>query len=181
MADNLAERTAEIVAAYVEANKIKATDLPKIITTVHDALSGLGQPAEDEPETVAKLTAAQVRKSITPDKLISFIDGKGYRLLKRHLSAHGLTPAAYRERFGLPKDYPIVAPSYSAARSELAKSTGLGTKRWKADATKPPAGASVTAGKAPPATKVAAKPAKAVKARPAKATDSTADEVLKTI
>src|ERR1039458_308631 len=100
MTDNLAEMTAEIVAAYVENNTVAAADLPKVIATVHAALSHLGQPAEDQPDTMTKLTAAQIRKSITPDKLISFIDGKGYSLLKRHLSTHGLTPATYREQFG---------------------------------------------------------------------------------
>lgn len=81
-------------------------------------------PAE---EVVEKPTPAQIRKSITPDALISFIDGKQYKMLKRHLRAHGLDPHAYRERYGLPADYPTTAPSYSEQRSALAKGLGLGS------------------------------------------------------
>jgi len=128
MADNLKELTASIVASYVETNKIAAADLPAIIKSTYAALSGVGQQAGDEPEAVTKPTAAQIRKSITPDKLISFIDNRPHTLLKRHLTRHGLTAAAYRDRFGLPANYPIVAPNYAARRSELARSTGLGRK-----------------------------------------------------
>ena len=126
MADNLKELTASIVASYVETNKIAAADLPSIIKSTYAALNGASQPGVAETETVAKPTAAQIRKSITPDKLISFIDNRPYTLLKRHLTTHGLTPAAYRDRFGLPANYPIVASNYAARRSELARSTGLG-------------------------------------------------------
>ena len=128
MADNLTELTASIVASYVETNKIAAADLPAIIKSTYAALSDAIQPAAPETEAVAKPTAAQIRKSITPDKLISFIDNRPYSLLKRHLTTHGLTPAAYRDRFGLPDNYPIVSASYAARRSELARSTGLGRK-----------------------------------------------------
>jgi predicted transcriptional regulator len=128
MADNLKELTASIVASYVETNKIAAADLPSIIKSTYAALSGVGQQTGDEPEAVTKPTAAQIRKSITPDKLISFIDNRPYTLLKRHLTTHGLTPAAYRDRFGLPANYPIVAANYAARRSELARSMGLGRK-----------------------------------------------------
>src|ERR1019366_4700141 len=120
--------TASIVASYVETNKIAAPDPPALIQSTHAALSGASQPAAPETEAVTKATAAQIRKSITPDKLISFIDSRPYSLLKRHLTTHGLTPAAYRERFGLPANYPIVAANYAARRSELARSTGLGRK-----------------------------------------------------
>src|ERR1700679_784630 len=96
MADNLIELTADIVSAYVANNSVAAADLPALISSTFAALSGVGEPVVVEPEAVAKPTAAQIRKSITPDKLISFVDGKGYSLLKRHLSTHGLTPAAYR-------------------------------------------------------------------------------------
>jgi len=81
-----------------------------------------------EVDVVAKPTAAQIRKSITPDALISFIDGKPYRMLKRHLNTHGLTAKSYQERYGLPTNYPMTAPSYSAARSALATKMGLGRK-----------------------------------------------------
>jgi predicted transcriptional regulator len=87
-------------------------------------LNGVAEPSA--PESSEKQSSAKVRASIKPDGLISFIDGKRYAILKRHLATHGLTPAEYRERFGLPGDYPMVAPSYAAKRSELAKSMGLG-------------------------------------------------------
>ena len=159
LAGNLKELTASIVASYVEANKIAPADLPALVKSTYAALSGVGQPTVVETETVAKPTAAQIRKSITPDKLVSFIDNRPYSLLKRHLTTHGLTPAAYRERFGLPDNYPIVAATYAARRSELARSSGLGRK-----AAPEAVGTPVEAAKAPVAAKVAAKPAKAPRA-----------------
>jgi predicted transcriptional regulator len=119
--------TASVVAAFVENNRISIHDLPSLISGVHQALNGIAEPAA--PETAEKPTPAKVRASIKPDGLVSFIDGKRYAVLKRHLTTHGLTPAEYRERFGLPDDYPMVAPSYAAKRSELAKSMGLGRRR----------------------------------------------------
>jgi predicted transcriptional regulator len=104
---------------------------------VHAALGNLGQPAAlSEPE-VERPTAAQIRKSITRDALISFIDGKAYKPLKRHLTKHGLTPQAYCARYGLPNDYPMGAPRYAAQRYELAKAIGLGRFAMKAAAEKP--------------------------------------------
>lgn len=120
--------TAEVVAAYVANNPISPSELPKLLTAVHTALIGLesGSSAPpDEPE-VEKATPAQIRKSITPDALISFIDGKPYKTLKRHLGTHGLDPHAYRQRYGLPNDYPMVASGYAKQRSDLAKAIGLG-------------------------------------------------------
>ncbi|AWN43276.1 MucR family transcriptional regulator [Methylobacterium durans] len=121
------EMTAEVVSAYIARNHVTASDIPALIASVHGALnnlaSGAPQPAEEEVE---KPTPAQVRKSITPDALVSFIDGKPYKTLKRHLSTHGLDPYSYRQRYGLPNDYPMVAAAYAAQRSELAKSIGLG-------------------------------------------------------
>jgi predicted transcriptional regulator len=93
-----------------------------------------GAPAAAVTETADKPTPAQIRKSVTPDALISFIDGKPYKTLKRHLSRNGLTIEQYRERFGLPRDYPSTAASYSAQRSELARSLGLGQQRRKSAA-----------------------------------------------
>jgi predicted transcriptional regulator len=159
MADNLTELTADIVSAYVAHNSVAAADLPALIKSTFAALTGVGEPAVVKPEAAPKPTATQIRKSITPDKLISFIDGKGYSLLKRHISTHGLTPAAYREQFGLPSQYPIVAPAYAARRSELALKAGLGRK-----AAPEPVGAPVEAVTAPVAGKVAAKPATAPRA-----------------
>ena len=128
MTYNLKELTTAIVASYVESNKIAAADLPSMIQSTYAALSEADQPASAQADVVAKPTAAQIRKSITPDALISFIDGKSYRMLKRHLTTHGLTAKGYQERYGLPTNYPMTAPTYSAARSALATKMGLGRK-----------------------------------------------------
>ena len=123
--------TADIVSAYVSNNSVPMPELPTLLARVHEALTGLGQastPSEPEPK---KITPGQVRKSITPDALISFIDGKPYKTLKRHLTGHGLTIETYRERFGLPRDYPTTAANYSAMRAEFARTAGLGHKRRK--------------------------------------------------
>jgi predicted transcriptional regulator len=125
METKLIELTTGIVASFVEKNNLAANDLPGLIKSVHSALSTLGQP-ETPVEEIARPTPAQIRKSVTPDHLVSFIDGRRYKTLKRHLTTHGLTLEQYKEKFGLPKDYPSTAPSYSAQRSELAKKLGLG-------------------------------------------------------
>ncbi|AWN43254.1 MucR family transcriptional regulator [Methylobacterium durans] len=124
--DQFIELSAQVVSAYVARNHVAASDIPALIHAVYGSLSGLAEPVAPPVETVEKPTPAQVRKSITPDALISFIDGKPYKTLKRHLSTHGLDPYSYRQRYGLPNDYPMVAASYAAQRSELAKSIGLG-------------------------------------------------------
>lgn len=121
----LSALTSDIVSAYVSKNSVPMADLPGLITSVHASLAGLGQAAA-EPVEDSKVSAAQIRKSITPDHLVSFVDGKPYKSLKRHLTTRGYTPESYRKTFGLPVDYPMVAASYAAARSELAKSLGLG-------------------------------------------------------
>src|SRR4051794_29821165 len=125
--DNRLELVADIVSAYVSNNPVPVAELPALVGRIHTALNSLaaGPSPAAEPET-EKATPAQLRKSITPDALISFIDGKPYKTLKRHLTGHGVDPHAYRERYGLPRDYPMVAASYAAQRSELAKSIGLG-------------------------------------------------------
>ncbi|MGH1571066.1 MucR family transcriptional regulator [Methylobacterium sp. P31] len=130
------ERTADIVAAYVSSNSVPVAELPNLISGIHSALSSLGQGGASEAPAIEKLTPAQIRKSITPDALISFIDGKPYKTLKRHLSTHGLTFQEYRERFGLPRVYPSVAASYSEQRSAMARSIGLGQKAAAKAATK---------------------------------------------
>lgn len=129
------ELAADIVSAYVSSNNLRAADLPDLLKSVHDALSTLLDPPPTVEET-PRATSAQIRKSITPDALISFVDGKSYKSLKRHLTRHGMTPEEYRVKFGLPRDYPIVAASYAAQRSELAKSLGLGQRRREAAAAK---------------------------------------------
>ncbi|WP_336490182.1 MucR family transcriptional regulator [Methylobacterium nigriterrae] len=123
------ELAADIVSAYVSNNPVPVAELPALIGSVHAALNGLAQgtsQAAASEEQVEKATPSQVRKSVTPDALISFIDGKPYKTLKRHLTGHGLDPYSYRARFGLPADYPMVAANYAAQRSELAKAIGLG-------------------------------------------------------
>lgn len=122
--------TADLVASYVTYNHVPSPDLPSLITTVHGAVSGLRAVASPHPAEARQkqLPLAQVRESITPGALISFLDGRPYKTLKRHLTKHGLDPASYRERFGLPADYPMVAASYSERRAGIAKSVGLGRR-----------------------------------------------------
>jgi predicted transcriptional regulator len=102
------ELAADIVSAFVSNNSVATTDLPNLIASVYSALQGVGSPApkQDAPQYQP---AVPVKKSITPDAIISLIDGKRYKSLKRHLTGHGLTPQQYRERYGLPADYPMVA------------------------------------------------------------------------
>ncbi|WP_336487953.1 MucR family transcriptional regulator [Methylobacterium nigriterrae] len=128
---NHLELTSDIVAAYLSNNHVAAAEIPALIAQVHSALAGLGQAAASNEPAVTKPTAAQIKKSITHDALISFEDGKPYKTLRRHLTIRGLTPEAYREKHGLPRDYPMVAASYSEQRSSLAKSLGLGQQRRK--------------------------------------------------
>ena len=124
--------TAELVAAYVSNNPVPAAELPALIARVHGAVSGLASgtlTAETGATAQAEIdrpSAAQIRKSVRPDGIVSFIDGKTYKTLKRHLTSHGLDPRSYREQYGLPADYPMVAPAYAEQRSALAKAIGLG-------------------------------------------------------
>jgi predicted transcriptional regulator len=122
----LIELTAEIVANYVANNVTPVSELPALIRATHDALAGIGAPPAPTVEAVTKATPAQIRKSITPEALISFEDGKPYKTLKRHLTTHGMTVAEYKAKWGLPNDYPTTAPAYSEARSAMAKALGLG-------------------------------------------------------
>lgn len=126
------ELTTEIVAAYVSNNSVRPGDLPELLAEIHRALSGLKGAASPAESKVEKASPSQIRKSITPDALISFLDGKPYKTLKRHLTGNGLTFEEYRERFGLPRDYPSTAANYSAMRAEFARNAGLGTQRRKA-------------------------------------------------
>lgn len=127
-AGTLLGNVADIVAAFVGNNTVPTAELPALIASVHASLSTLGAP---QSEAVLELVpAVPVRKSITPDYIICLEDGRKLKSLKRHLlAAFGLTPEAYREKWGLPKDYPMVAPNYAAARSEMAKRIGLGQMR----------------------------------------------------
>jgi predicted transcriptional regulator len=112
------DMTADIVSAYVSNNPVRPADLGELIAAVHQSLKGLSGPAMPAVEKIEKPTPAQIKKSITPDALISFEDGKPYKTLRRHLTLRGLSPEAYRTKHGLPADYPMTAASYSAQRSE---------------------------------------------------------------
>ena len=118
--------TAQIVSAHVSNNSVSSEALPDLIRHVHQALSGVGQPAA-EPEKLQP--AVPVKRSVFPDYIVCLEDGKKLKMLKRHLqSAYGMTPDQYRERWGLPPDYPMVAPNYAERRSALARQIGLGRK-----------------------------------------------------
>jgi predicted transcriptional regulator len=119
--------TADIVSAYVSNNSVPASDVGGLIGAIHTTLSQLGAPAEPEPEKL--VPPVPIKKTVTPDHIISLEDGKPYKTLKRHLAGRGLTPEQYRQKWGLPPDYPMVASTYAAQRSELAKTSGLGQNR----------------------------------------------------
>ncbi|MFD2053578.1 MucR family transcriptional regulator [Mesorhizobium calcicola] len=134
----LLELTADIVAAYVQNNATPVAGLPDLISTVNFALSALITPIA-APEPV-QTPAVNPKKSVFADYIISLEDGRKYKSLKRHLGAtYGLTPDAYRAKWGLAKDYPMVAPSYSATRSAMAKTIGLGRKAAAVPAKQAPA------------------------------------------
>ena len=120
------ELTGEIIAAYVSGNHVQASELPGLIASVHAVLSGLSKGEPVAPAGPEKPTAAQIKKSVTHDGIISFEDGKTYKTMRRHLTLRGLTPEAYRAKYGLPADYPMTSAAYSAQRSELARALGLG-------------------------------------------------------
>lgn len=122
----LLEMTADIVSAYVGNNTVPASDLPAIISSVYHALTGIGSE-ESSAQATPLEPAVPIKKSIHPDFLVCLEDGRKFKSLKRHLrTRYGMSPDEYRERWGLPKDYPMVAPNYARARSELAKQMGLG-------------------------------------------------------
>ncbi|MBP1180734.1 MucR family transcriptional regulator [Methylobacterium sp. PvR107] len=120
------EKVGAIVAAYVSRNAVGMAELPGLIDQVHSAISVLRGGGSGAGS--AGLTPAQVEASIQHDGLISFIDGRSYKTMKRHLTANGLTPERYRAKYGLPADYPMVAPGYAARRSEIARAIQLGQK-----------------------------------------------------
>ena len=126
--EGLVELSTEIVSAYVSHNAMNSADLPKFIGEVYGALKRLS--SVEEPEVAKELKpAVSVRKSITPDYIVCLEDGMKFKSLKRHLRTHfDMSPEEYRDKWGLPIDYPMVAPNYSATRSRLAKDNGLGRK-----------------------------------------------------
>jgi predicted transcriptional regulator len=122
--------TADIVAAHVSNNSVAVSDIPTLIHNVHTALVGLGGPVAAEP--VKLEPAVSIRASIKPDYIVCLDDGKKLKMLKRHLMTHyGMTPDQYRAKWGLPNDYPMVAPNYAEQRRVLAKQIGLGRKPGK--------------------------------------------------
>src|ERR1700754_3789512 len=122
----LLEMTADIVSAYVGNNTVQASEVPGLISSIHAALSQVSSGAV-EPQPEPREPAVPVRKSITPDYLICLEDGRKFKSLKRHLrTKYNMSPEEYRAKWNLPKDYPMVAPNYAKARSDLAKQMGLG-------------------------------------------------------
>jgi predicted transcriptional regulator len=134
MADNIGgstfiELTAEIVSAYVSNNSVPAGDLPGLISQVHAALSRVSTGQVEQPSEPLK-PAVPVKRSVTNEYIVCLEDGKKFKSLKRHLrTQYNMTPEQYREKWGLAPDYPMVAPNYAAARSQLAKQMGLGQQR----------------------------------------------------
>jgi predicted transcriptional regulator len=121
--EDMLKLVTEIVSAYVSKNPVAAEDLPAVIRSVHATLGGFSGESASPPRT----PAIAIKKSVTPDYIVCLEDGKKLKMLKRYLRArYGLTPDAYRAKWNLPADYPMVAPSYAARRSEFAKQSGLG-------------------------------------------------------
>jgi predicted transcriptional regulator len=116
------ELAAKILSAYVTRNSVPADVLPELLLQVHRSIAALGQPPG---ASIDRPTDAQIRASIRPDSLISFEDGKPYKALRRHLTIRGLTPEAYRAKWGLPVDYPLVSAAYSARRSNISRQIGM--------------------------------------------------------
>jgi predicted transcriptional regulator len=131
MQETLITLTADIVAAHVSNNSVAVSDIPALIANVHSALTGLGGPVQAEPAARPE-PAVSVRASIKPDYIVCLEDGKKLKMLKRHLMTHyNLTPEQYRAKWGLPADYPMVAPNYAEQRRTLAVKIGLGRKPGK--------------------------------------------------
>ncbi len=122
--------TSQIVSAFVSKNSVQASDLPALISSVYQSLKSVGQPQAAVEAPADLKPAVPVKKSVTPDYIVCLEDGKRCKMLKRHLMASfGLTPDEYRAKWGLPADYPMVAPNYAKARSDLALKLGLGRSR----------------------------------------------------
>jgi predicted transcriptional regulator len=155
------ELATELTIAWLSNpnTRAQAEDIPAFLRSMHEAVVGLGEAPVEQPEaepTQKHEPAVTVRKSLaSPDYIISLIDGKPYKTLRRHLSRHGMTPEQYRERYGLKKDYPMVAPAYAETRRDLAKKIGLGRK-----------GGQKTTSTEPSDAKPAAKPRRRSKAQP---------------
>ena len=140
---DLTSLTADIVSAYVANNALSGDKIPDLISSIYSALSRASQNEVEAPKVETK-PAVSIKKSLTPEYLICLEDGKKFKSLKRHLRTHyDISPEEYREKWGLPHDYPMVAPAYAAARSNLAKNMGLGRRAIAVAAAKPEAPAAV--------------------------------------
>jgi predicted transcriptional regulator len=124
----LIEQTTALVVAYVAYNRLPSAELPAVIYSINSALRAIHRNQEQSSGVAVRPTSTEISASIGHDRIVSFVDGKPYKSLKRHLTAHGLTPERYRARYGLPANYPMVAPSYGAQRSQIAKAIRLGQK-----------------------------------------------------
>jgi predicted transcriptional regulator len=137
---NTIELAADIVSAFVSNNSVPVAELPALIGSVHDALNRVASGSTQQPAEEPKAPAVPIKKSVQPDYIVCLDDGKRFKSLKRHLrTVYNLTPDQYRAKWGLAHDYPMVAPNYAAARSELAKQMGLGARRRKTPEPSPPA------------------------------------------
>jgi len=166
---------ADVAAAYFSNSHVTPSEIPTVINQIATSLMAIGAPAAvpvaepaAEDDAQPKATPSQIRKSITRDAMISFEDSKPYKTLRRHLAVRGLTPEQYKEKWGLPKDYPMVAPAYSEARAAMARSIGLGA-RGAASRSQPAAPAAAAAHASEPKAMAPAAPAK----RQSKARQST--------
>jgi predicted transcriptional regulator len=129
---NYIELAADIVSAFVSNNSVPVAELPALIGSVHAALNQVANGSAQQPAEEPKAPAVPIKKSVQPDYIVCLDDGKRFKSLKRHLrTTYNLTPDQYRAKWGLAHDYPMVAPNYAAARSELAKQMGLGARRRK--------------------------------------------------
>ena len=126
---NITELTADVVKAFVANNAIPATELKALVESVHAAFARLSNALAPQPAPPPLATPAMIRDSVSPDFLVSLENGKRYRTLRFHLAKLGLTPEAYRQKWRLPPDYPMVAATFAARRSELAKASGFGKSR----------------------------------------------------
>ncbi len=126
--------TTTIIAAYVKHHQLPVSELPRLIQSVRDSLQRLTAPVEEAPAKEELKPAVAIKKSVTADYIVCLEDGKKLKMLKRHLmSSYGMTPDEYRSKWGLPADYPMVAPNYAKARSDLAVKLGLGRRSSDSD------------------------------------------------
>src|SRR4051794_9950388 len=136
VATDILDLTAKIVSAHISKNQVHTDALPSLIQSVYRSLSTAGEA--EAPSAPPQTPAVPINKSVFPDYIVCLEDGKKLKMLKRHLqTSYGLSPDAYRAKWGLPRDYPLIAPNYAAVRSGLAKQIGLGRKPASAPGTEP--------------------------------------------